>query len=109
MAARRLFHVAVAFSKPALLARCVLSSLLTLRAFAAEQAAFSVISIDSRQPGATVASDFSGLSYETSRLLPDEKGTHYFRPDNLPLISVFQTLGVKSLRIGGNSVDASSV
>ena len=30
---------------------------------------------------------------------------HYFSPENKPLVAVFKTIGVKSLRIGGNSVD----
>lgn len=50
-----------------------------------------------------------GLSYETSILLPDNKGVHYFRPDNEPLLTMFKTLGIRSLRIGGNSVDSPKI
>lgn len=67
------------------------------------------IFIDTQQPGAAIAPDFLGLSYETSRMLPDDKDAHYFRPDNAPLLATFRTLGVKNLRIGGNSVDASLI
>ena len=42
-------------------------------------------------------------------MLPDGKGVHYFRPGNMPLVALFHTLGVKSLRIGGNSVDAPAI
>jgi hypothetical protein len=63
------------------------------------------ISIDVSSPGAAVAPDFSGLSFEASLLLPNENGVRYFRPDNLPLIRLFHTLGIKSLRIGGNTSD----
>jgi hypothetical protein len=63
------------------------------------------ISIDAKSPGAAIAPDFSGLSFEASLLLPNENGVRYFRPDNLPLIQLFHTLGIKSLRIGGNTSD----
>jgi hypothetical protein len=63
------------------------------------------ISVDAKNPGATIAPDFSGLSFEVSILLPNENGVHYFRPDNLPLIKLFHTLGIKNLRIGGNTSD----
>jgi hypothetical protein len=32
-------------------------------------------------------------------------GPRYFRADNAPLITLFHTLGIKSLRIGGNTAD----
>src|ERR1043165_1510507 len=63
------------------------------------------ISVDMKNPGQVVAPDFSGLSFEVSILLPNEDGTRYFRPDNRPLLSLFHTLGIKSLRIGGNTSD----
>ncbi len=63
------------------------------------------LEIDTKNPGAKIPPDFSGLSFEVSILLPDEHGIHYFRPDNLPLINLFHTLGIKSLRIGGNTSD----
>lgn len=73
---------------------------------AADTAASSVIiTLDPQHPGAAVAAGFSGLSFEVSLLLPNEDGVRYFRPDNLPLINLFHTLGIKSLRIGGNTSD----
>jgi hypothetical protein len=69
----------------------------------------SVISVNTTQPGAEISRDALGLSYETSLMLPDAHGVHYFRPDNKPLVTLFKTIGVKSLRIGGNSVDAPNV
>jgi hypothetical protein len=63
------------------------------------------LTLDPLHPGAGISPDFSGLSFEVSLVLPNEKGVHYFRPDNLPLIRLFQTLGIKSLRIGGNTSD----
>lgn len=63
------------------------------------------ISVDTKNPGTPIAPDFSGLSFEVSLLLPDENGVHYFRPDNLPLLNLFHTLGIKNVRIGGNTSD----
>ena len=48
--------------------------------------------------------DFLGLSYEASMLLAD-KDRHYFDATNTPLVSMFRTLGIKSLRVGANAVD----
>jgi len=55
--------------------------------------------------GQVIPVDALGLSYETSILRPNAAGLRYFRPENRELLQVFQTIGVKSLRIGGNSVD----
>ena len=66
------------------------------------------VSVDTARPGAEISPLMLGLSYETGLLLPDETGAHYFRPDNQPLVQMFQTLGVRSLRVGGNSVDATN-
>lgn len=63
------------------------------------------ISVDANNSGAAIAPDFSGLSFEISQLLPDANGRHYFRADNLPLINLFRALGIRSLRIGGNTSD----
>ena len=51
---------------------------------------------------------FVGLSYESSSLLPME-GRHYFDADDAALVQTFRILGVKSLRLGGNSVDDKGV
>jgi hypothetical protein len=66
----------------------------------------ATVSVSTTPAGIRVPADALGLSYETSALLPDENGVRYFRPDNHPLIQMFRTLGVKNLRVGGNSVDA---
>jgi len=63
------------------------------------------ISVDAKNPGSTIAPGFTGLSFEISLLRPNEAGIYYFRPDNLPLINLFHTLGIKNLRIGGNTAD----
>jgi hypothetical protein len=47
---------------------------------------------------------FLGLSYETSMLLPKD-GQYYFDAKDQALVTTFQTLGIKSLRVGANAVD----
>lgn len=63
------------------------------------------ISVNTKDPGAAISPEFAGLSYEISQLLPADNGTHYFRPDNQPVIALYQTLGIKNLRVGGNTSD----
>jgi hypothetical protein len=59
-------------------------------------------------PGATISSDFSGLSFEEQDLVPIN-GVYYFVNTNQPLINMFNTLGVKSLRVGGNTADSGTL
>ena len=54
--------------------------------------------------GAPIAPAFLGLSYESSMLLPKD-GHYYFDAGDQALVNVFQTLGIKSLRVGANAVD----
>ena len=73
-----------------------------LRAHAAR--APITIAIDVDHPGAAIAPEFTGLSYEIASILPSD-GSRYFRAENTPLITLFHTLGIKSLRSGGNTAD----
>jgi hypothetical protein len=57
------------------------------------------------QPGRTIPDDFLGISIETQSTLPDAAGKLRYRADNKPLVTLFKTLGLKSLRVGGNTVD----
>jgi hypothetical protein len=68
------------------------------------QTVVSVV-IDTQSPGATIPDDFSGLSFETETLLPDKAGSHYFSKTNSALADTVRNLGVKSLRVGGNTAD----
>jgi hypothetical protein len=81
-----------------------LASLLSIALARASDIAVA-ISVDATQPGAAIAPAFAGFSYEVKMLLPDANGVHYFRADNKPLLTLFRTLGIKSLRIGGNTSD----
>jgi hypothetical protein len=65
------------------------------------------VTAQTSSPGVPIPSDFLGLSFETADILPMKSGDYrFFRPNNVALITLFQTLGVKSLRIGGSSADA---
>jgi Glycosyl hydrolase family 79, N-terminal domain len=65
--------------------------------------------VDLKNPRSTISEDFLGLSFETQLLLPTADGRYYFRPDNRPLIALFRQLGLRSLRIGGNTADRPTV
>jgi Glycosyl hydrolase family 79 C-terminal beta domain len=67
------------------------------------------IAVDPNFPGATISSNFIGLSYEMSLVDAAKNGHHFFTPANQPLIKLFRTLGVKSLRVGGNTAELSTV
>ena len=84
---------------------------IALAAFAASAvSAFAdtpvTVSVDPTKPTFKIPDDYTGLSYETQREEPGAgDGSYYFRPDNTALINMFKTLGLKNLRIGGNTVD----
>ena len=69
------------------------------------------VTIDDRSPGSAVASDFGVFSFETASLRHGSKSYnpngYFFDPTNTQLLMLFHNLGVKSVRIGGDSVDAS--
>ncbi|MCX6285145.1 MAG: T9SS type A sorting domain-containing protein, partial [Bacteroidetes bacterium] len=54
--------------------------------------------------GKTIPPDFAGLSFEKNCL---KKG--YFNPRFDTLVRLFKTCGIKSLRVGGNSVDTNTL
>jgi hypothetical protein len=63
------------------------------------------ITVDRTAAGVALPADFSGFSYEVKVLLPGADGVRYFRADNPRLLALFRTLGIGSLRIGGNTSD----
>ena len=68
------------------------------------------VRVDADKPIRTIPEDFCGLSFETKMLLPNPTtGKHYFRGDNLPLITAFQTMGIRHLRVGGNTAERPTV
>ena len=71
----------------------------------AKELAAVTVTLREEPVGAAIPDGFTGLSFEESRLLPATNGVRYFRPDNQPLINWFRTLGIRSLRLGGNTSD----
>ena len=67
------------------------------------------LQVETSKPGRDVPADFCGLSYETKLALTNKTGKRYFRPDNEALINLFRTLGIKHLRVGGNTAERASV
>jgi hypothetical protein len=65
------------------------------------------ITIDAEHPGPVVPGDFAGLSFERQALNPGNAGVtgRLFRSANNSLVTLFRNLGVRSLRIGGSTVD----
>lgn len=76
---------------------CGLFSALFFTAYS--QDTISIV-LNSAVPGKTIAPDFAGLSFEKNVL-----NKNYFSAHKDTLIRFFQTLGLQSIRIGGNSVD----
>lgn len=71
---------------------------------AAAQTQPVAITVTTDGNGPELAPRFLGLSYEMSMLLP-KNGRYYFDPEDQALVNAFQTLGIKSLRVGANAVD----
>jgi len=65
------------------------------------------IKIDETHPGPRVPNDFAGLSFERGTLNSGNAGVpgYLFDLSNKSLIALFGNLGLRSLRIGGGSVD----
>jgi hypothetical protein len=85
---------------------CVGSLALLLTAVPAQPPAIPVaVTLALGKSGAVLPDHFTGFSYERNQLLPAADGVRYFRPDNHGLIELFRTLGIRSLRIGGNTSD----
>jgi hypothetical protein len=80
-----------------------------LSAHAAEAAAPMTIVVDSPHAGASIPAHFAGLSYESALLLPGSNGKYFFTSENKPLVQMFCMLGIKSLRVGGNTAERASV
>jgi hypothetical protein len=67
------------------------------------------ISLNLANPGSVIPDHFIGLSYETEHVLADVNGKHYFSSSNQSLIRTFQLLGVRNLRVGGNTSDSGPI
>lgn len=70
----------------------------------AKQVQTVTVSIKENSNGPDLSDSYLGLSFESSSLLPTN-GQYYFDPNNQAMVRTFQTLGIKSLRVGANGVD----
>ena len=80
--------------------------LLTARLFAQSPVE---IKVEPEKTGADIAQDFIGLSFETAAVLASADNKYLLRADNANLVRLFKTLGIRSLRIGGNTADRPTV
>ena len=84
----------------------VLAGCCAMYAAPGEPSAVTVL-VDARNPGAEIPADFQGLSFEMETLLPGKAG--YFKGSNPALAETFHNLGIRSLRIGGNTADRPTI
>lgn len=66
------------------------------------------VSVNTAAPGCLIPDDFIGLSFETRRVNCNSDGVagYFFDTTNTQAVCLFRQLGVKSLRVGGGSVDS---
>jgi hypothetical protein len=71
------------------------------------QAASATVSVNISGPGCLIPDDFIGFSFETRRVNYHSDGVAgcFFDSTNTQAVTLFHQLGVKSLRVGGGSVD----
>jgi len=79
-------------------------AILCISPMALAQSAVSV-TVSQANPGPTISPDFEGFSVEMLLAFPDSSGSYLFSGTNTALIGMFQSLGIKSMRMGGNSAD----
>jgi hypothetical protein len=65
-----------------------------------------VITVKSDAAATPLPPDFLGMSFEPRGLPPDAHGNYFWSPANKQLITLFQNIGIKSLRMGGTSVES---
>ena len=67
----------------------------------------ATVSVNISSPGCLIPEDFIGFSFETRRVNYDSDGVtgYFFDSTNTQALALFRQLGVKSLRVGGGSVD----
>lgn len=68
------------------------------------------MSIATTSPGYLIPDDFSGLSFEIGSQRPNRNGVtgNLFSASNTQLITLFQNVGLRNLRIGGGTVDGTN-
>ena len=67
-----------------------------------------MVRVDVEKPGAEISKDFSGASFEMRMVWARADGSHFFDAGNKEMVGMFRGLGIRSLRVGGNSLDAAT-
>ena len=67
------------------------------------------LTIDTASRGYTIPADFAGLGFETRSVVANSYGVSgwFFTPSNTQLVTLFRNIGLKNIRVGGGTVDAS--
>lgn len=67
------------------------------------------VTVNNAQRSYAIPNDFAGLGFETASELPNHYGVsgYFFSPSNRQLITLFQNIGVREIRVGGGTVDGS--
>src|SRR4029077_9073625 len=66
------------------------------------------VSVNTAAPGCLIPDEFIGFSFETRRVNYNSEGVagYFFDATNTQAVALFRQLGVKSLRVGGGSVES---
>ncbi len=91
--------------------KALLFAVLLMLAVALAARAEPVINVEilPQSSGPKINENFVGLSFEIRDILAGTNGAHLFRPGNKRLIATFKTLGIRSLRVGGNTADRATI
>jgi hypothetical protein len=67
------------------------------------------LTIDTSAREFAIPRDFVGLGFETKSVAPNTFGVsgNFFSPANKQLITLFQNIGIRNIRVGGGTVDGS--
>ncbi len=65
-----------------------------------------VVGVDAAKPGAEISKEFSGASFEMRMVWARADGAHFFDASDAEMVGMFRGLGIKSVRVGGNTLDA---
>jgi hypothetical protein len=85
----------------------VLAMAATFTAGSAHSQIPATVSVNLSSPGCSIPDDFIGFSFETRRVDCNSDGVsgYFFDSTNTQAVTLFRQIGVKSLRVGGGSVD----
>jgi hypothetical protein len=67
------------------------------------------LTVDANSHEFAIPADFVGLGFETKSVVPNQYGVsgYFFTAANTQLITLFQNIGLKNIRVGGGTVDGS--